>query len=79
MLGGFGDPADHARAVEQVRAGLPPLFDFVATMPYTEVQKLLDEGTAWGFHCYEKSVEIDTSPIPSSMCSPSACRRRRRR
>jgi FAD/FMN-containing dehydrogenase len=65
MLGGFGDPADHARAVDQVRAGLPPLFDFVTTMPYTEVQKLLDEGTAWGFHCYEKSVEIDdfTEPV----------------
>ncbi|MGI5129650.1 FAD-binding oxidoreductase [Pseudonocardia sp. CA-107938] len=65
MLGGFGDAAEHGQVVERIRAELPPLFDFVTPMPYTEVQKLLDEGTAWGFHCYEKSIEIDdfTEPV----------------
>ncbi|OLL72377.1 FAD linked oxidase-like protein [Pseudonocardia sp. Ae168_Ps1] len=34
-------------------------------MPYTDLQQLLDEATAWGFHCYEKSIEIDdfTEPV----------------
>ncbi len=65
MLSGFGDPAEHEHVVERVRVGLPPLFDFVTPMPYTDVQQLLDEGTAWGFHCYEKSIEIDdfTEPV----------------
>lgn len=65
LLSGFGDAAEHAQVVERIRADLPPLFDFVTPMPYTELQKLLDEGTAWGFHCYEKSIEIDdfTEPV----------------
>ncbi|GAA2901635.1 FAD-binding oxidoreductase [Pseudonocardia halophobica] len=65
LLGGFGDPTEHARTVDRVRAGLPPLFDHVTTMPYTDLQSLLDDGMAWGFHCYEKSLEIDdfTEPV----------------
>jgi hypothetical protein len=65
MVGGFGDAAEHAQVVERIRAELPPLFDFVTPMPYAALQQLLDEGTAWGFHCYEKSIEIDdfTEPV----------------
>ncbi|ALE73332.1 FAD-linked oxidase [Pseudonocardia sp. EC080610-09] len=65
LLSGFGDPAAHAQVVDRVRAGLPPLFDFVTPMHYTELQQLLDEGAAWGFHCYEKSIEIGdfTEPV----------------
>jgi FAD/FMN-containing dehydrogenase len=65
MLGGFGDAAEHAQVVERIRAELPPLFDFITPMPYVALQQLLDEGTAWGFYCYEKSIEIDdfTEPV----------------
>lgn len=28
-------------------------------MPYVELQTMLDEGNAWGFHCYEKGTYIE--------------------
>ena len=28
-------------------------------MPYVELQKMLDEGNAWGFYCYEKGTSIE--------------------
>jgi hypothetical protein len=58
LLGGFGTADEHARIVERVRAELPPLFDHVGPMPYVALQQLLDEGMAWGLHCYEKSLDI---------------------
>jgi FAD/FMN-containing dehydrogenase len=65
MLGGFGGADEHAQVVERIRTELPPLFDFVTPMPYVALQQLLDEGTAWGYHCYEKSIEIAnfTEPV----------------
>jgi FAD/FMN-containing dehydrogenase len=55
LLTGFGDPAEHQRIADRVRAALPPLFDLVTPMPYTAVQQLLDEANAWGLATYEKS------------------------
>jgi FAD/FMN-containing dehydrogenase len=55
LLVGFGEPAQHQQAVDRIRAALPPLFDVVTPMPFTEVQKLEDEANAWGFCCYDKS------------------------
>jgi hypothetical protein len=28
-------------------------------MPYVELQKMLDEGNAWGFYCYEKATYVE--------------------
>ena len=59
LLVGFGDPGEHERAVHQIREALPPLFDHVGPIPYVELQQLLDEANAWGFHGYDKSGYFD--------------------
>ena len=41
------------------REGAPPLFEFATPMPYVELQKMLDEANAWGFHCYDKGCYVD--------------------
>lgn len=57
-LTGFGDPTEHAEAVQRIRTALPPLFDHVTTMPYVALQSLLDEPNGWGSHCYEKGAYL---------------------
>ena len=59
LLTGFGSEQEHAQLVTQIRQSLPPLFDLVTPMPYVEVQKLLDEATAWGFYAYEKGTYVE--------------------
>ena len=59
VLTGFGSAPEHAQLVTQIRESLPPLFDLVTPMPYVELQKLLDEGGAWGFYAYEKGTYIE--------------------
>jgi hypothetical protein len=56
---GTGAPESHADVFAALRAGAPPLFDFVTPMPYVELQKLLDEANAWGFHCYDKGCSVE--------------------
>jgi hypothetical protein len=56
MLAGFGDPGEHAEAVDRVRAELPPLFDTVTPMPYTALNQMFDQANAWGQYYYEKST-----------------------
>jgi FAD/FMN-containing dehydrogenase len=58
VLVGFG-PAEHDRIAAEVRRRLPPLFDLVTPMPYVELQKMLDEASAWGSHAYEKGTYIE--------------------
>jgi hypothetical protein len=57
---GFGADGEHARLVDSVRTTVPPLFDLVTPMPYTEVQQLMDESMAWGVFGYEKGVYLNT-------------------
>jgi FAD/FMN-containing dehydrogenase len=59
LLAGFGGTPEHARLTARIRRALPPLFDLVAPMPYVELQKLLDEANAWGYHCYEKGCYLE--------------------
>jgi FAD/FMN-containing dehydrogenase len=59
LLTGFGADDEHGQFVQRIRETLPPLFDMVTPMPYVELQKMLDEGNAWGFHCYEKCTYIE--------------------
>lgn len=58
LITGFGPAEQHAAAAQQIRAAVPPLFEMVTRMPYTEVQQLLDEANAWGKFNYEKSTYL---------------------
>lgn len=59
LLTGFGENDEHGRLVARIRQTVPPLFDMVTPMPYVELQKMLDEGNAWGFHSYEKGTYVE--------------------
>lgn len=56
---GTGSAESHAEVLEALHA-VPVLFDFVTPMPYVELQKMLDEANAWGFHCYDKGCYVET-------------------
>jgi FAD/FMN-containing dehydrogenase len=56
---GFGSADEHAEVLARARAGVPPLVDFASPMPYVELQKMLDEANAWGFHTYDKSLYVE--------------------
>jgi hypothetical protein len=58
VLTGFNGTTEHARLVDQIRGSLPPLFDLVAPMRYTDLQQLLDEANAWGSYAYDKSCYL---------------------
>jgi hypothetical protein len=58
LLTGFNSAPEHAQLVAPISGSLPPLFDLVAPMPYVELQKLMDEATAWGSYCYEKGTYL---------------------
>jgi FAD/FMN-containing dehydrogenase len=74
-----GDHAEGERAIAPLRS-LGPDVDVVARMPYTQLQKMTDDGNPWGVRCYYKSgfmremtdEAVDTivaraSSIPSPM------------
>jgi FAD/FMN-containing dehydrogenase len=56
---GFGSPDEHADVLARARAGEPPIVDFATPMPYVELQKMLDEANAWGFHAYDKGCYVE--------------------
>src|SRR5204863_289054 len=56
---GWGSPEQHATLVQPILDTLPPLFHFVTPIPYTEVQKMLDESAPWGILAYEKAIYLD--------------------
>ncbi len=55
----FGSAEDHLRLVKPVREGLPPLFELVTPIPYTQLQQTFDEGNPWGILGYEKALYLD--------------------
>jgi hypothetical protein len=59
LLTGFGAAQGHAELVTEIHESLPPLFDLVTPLPYVELQKLLDEGNAWGFYSYDKAAYVE--------------------
>jgi FAD binding domain/Berberine and berberine like len=59
LVGSWGSPEAHEEILEPVRAGMAPLFELVTPIPYTELQKMFDEGNAWGTHAYEKALYLD--------------------
>jgi hypothetical protein len=82
LLTGFGAEQEHAEIVRRIRESLPPLFDLVTPMPYVQLQQLVDEGFAFGLHCYEKSIYVEdlsdevikvmTEQVPGRMSPQSA-------
>ena len=65
LLAGFGSGPDHARLATEIGQRLPPVADLVTTLPYVELQQMLDEANAWGAHCYEKGMYVEdlTDPV----------------
>jgi FAD binding domain/Berberine and berberine like len=58
LIASWGSPAEHEELIEPARAG-DPLFELVTPIPYVELQKMFDEGNAWGMHAYEKAHYLD--------------------
>jgi FAD/FMN-containing dehydrogenase len=58
LVTGFDGTPAFAEIAARIRGDLPPLFDLVTPMPYVQLQQLLDEGNAWGQHCYEKGTAV---------------------
>ncbi|MFL6238375.1 MAG: FAD-binding oxidoreductase [Actinomycetes bacterium] len=54
LIAGFGSEQEFERVTGELRAGLPPLFEFTGPMPYMVLQTMLDEANAWGQHYHEK-------------------------
>jgi FAD/FMN-containing dehydrogenase len=59
LVTGFGPEREHAELVTQIRDRVPPLFDLVTTMPYVQLQQVLDAANAWGSYAYDKSTYIE--------------------
>ena len=58
LVVGTGSAQSHAEVFDALH-GVPALFDFTTPMPYVELQKMLDEANAWGFHCYDKGCYVE--------------------
>jgi FAD/FMN-containing dehydrogenase len=58
-VSGFGTDEEHDALLNRIRTALPPAFEMVSPMPYVALQQMLDEGNAWGFHCYDKGLYIE--------------------
>lgn len=57
---GTGTSESHAAVCAALRDGAPVVFDFTTPMPYVDLQKMLDEANAWGFHCYDKGCYVES-------------------
>jgi FAD/FMN-containing dehydrogenase len=56
---GFESAERHAQIVKPIREALPPLFELVTSMPYTQLQRMFDERNPWGILSYEKALYLD--------------------
>jgi FAD binding domain/Berberine and berberine like len=59
FLVGLGTQEEFAEVIKPVRETLPPLFDFVTPIPYTQLQQMLDESSPPGILGYEKGLSFD--------------------
>jgi len=59
IVAAFGADAEHARLAGQIRSALPPLVEFIAPIPYTGLQQILDEAAPWGILAYQKALYLD--------------------
>ena len=54
----WGDPADHAAAIQPLR-DLNPQFELVTPIPYAALQQMLDDTAPWGVRGYDKGIYLD--------------------
>ena len=59
IVAAFGADAEHARLAGEIRSALPPLAEFIAPIPYTGLQQILDEAAPWGILAYQKALYLD--------------------
>jgi FAD/FMN-containing dehydrogenase len=59
IVAAFGADAEHARLAGQIRSALPPLVEFIAPIPYTGLQQILDESAPWGILASQKGLYLD--------------------
>jgi FAD/FMN-containing dehydrogenase len=59
MIAGWDSPEQHLEAIAGAREAMPPLFELITPIPYTEMQKMLDESAPWGILAYEKALYLD--------------------
>jgi FAD binding domain/Berberine and berberine like len=59
VVAGFGSADEHARIVEPIRQTVPPSFELVTPMPYTQLQQLFNGAAPWGLLAYEKALYLD--------------------
>jgi FAD/FMN-containing dehydrogenase len=58
LVGGYGSPDEHDRAIAAVREACPPLFEFLTPMPYTAMQQLFDPELPPGTRMYDKALYL---------------------
>jgi FAD/FMN-containing dehydrogenase len=58
LVAGWGDPAEHAAAVEPLR-GRGVVVEFVTPIPYVALQHMLDATAPWGIRAYDKGINLD--------------------
>ncbi len=56
---GFRSQEEHAAVIGAIREAVPPTFEFVTPIPYTDLQKMLDESAPWGILAYEKALYLN--------------------
>jgi hypothetical protein len=59
MVAGLGSAEEHGRLMAPIRDALAPDFELVTPIPYTQLQKMLDESAPWGALAYEKALYLD--------------------
>jgi FAD/FMN-containing dehydrogenase len=59
VLAGFGPAEQHAEHLDALRSAVAPLFELVTPMPYVALQRMFDDGAAWGTCCYQKALFVD--------------------
>ncbi|OLT10757.1 FAD-linked oxidase [Pseudonocardia sp. CNS-139] len=59
LVAGFAGEGAHDALIAPVRERLVPLFELVTPIPYTELQKMLDDAAPWGIRNYTKALMLD--------------------
>lgn len=59
LVTGLGSQEEHAAVLDRIRGDLPPLFEFVTPIPYTQLGQMFDEANAFGFLAYDKAVYVE--------------------
>jgi hypothetical protein len=61
IVASWGTSEEHAAAVAPLRAH-GPAFELITPIPYVALQQMIDAGSPWGVHAYDKSLNFDELP-----------------